>query len=147
MKYTSEQINSMSWHEWNQTMAKELNDAGFRTMEYQQVKKNVYKNADNALYFTLEDSPELFILGAVYKSPELDYLKRLGLLNNGRCPMCGNKISRNTGLFTYSLNPAVNFEICHSCVKKWKRISMSQNNYGCLIALLLFPYHLLKFIL
>ena len=31
MKYTSSQINAMSWKEWTETMAKELNDAGFRT--------------------------------------------------------------------------------------------------------------------
>ena len=33
-KYTSQQINSLSWQEWNELMAKELNAAGFKTEEF-----------------------------------------------------------------------------------------------------------------
>ena len=31
MKYTSQQINRLFWQEWNELMAKELNDAGFKS--------------------------------------------------------------------------------------------------------------------
>lgn len=147
MKYTSEYINSISWHEWNKIMANELNEAGFRTSAIEEIKRNVYKRVDDALYAALEESPDLFILGAVYKSPELDYLKRLGLLNNGRCPMCGEKMFCSPGRFSLDNNPAVNFEICQSCVKKGKKNSINPNNSGCLVALLFIPYHLLKSIL
>lgn len=34
MKYTSEQINKMSWQEWNETMAEELNRKGFKAKEF-----------------------------------------------------------------------------------------------------------------
>ena len=30
MKYTKSEIRKMSWYEWNETMAKELNEAGFK---------------------------------------------------------------------------------------------------------------------
>lgn len=34
MKYTVEQVRQMTWSQWNDAMAKELNEAGFRARGY-----------------------------------------------------------------------------------------------------------------
>lgn len=132
MKYTSEQINAMSWREWAETMAKELNEAGFQ-----------YRGIGNKLepysVGKAEDGPKLFLLGSVENSEEITYLKNIGLLNNGRCPMCGNKIIGASGRFTSGFDSNYHFQVCQSCVNKRKRVSINSSNQGCIVALLLMP--------
>lgn len=137
MKYTSEQINAMSWREWTETMAKELNDAGFQ-----------YKGIGNKLEpYSVgkeEDDPKMFLLGSVENPEEITYLKNIGLLNNGRCPMCGNKIIGTSGKFTSGYDSNYNFQVCQNCVNKRKRVSINSSNQGCIIALLFMPFNLMK---
>lgn len=148
MKYTSEQVKAMSWREWTETMAKELNEAGFKHMgitldpETRALGKELqpYSVGDDA------DGPKLFLLGSVESSKEIDYLKNIGLLNNGRCPMCGNVINGNPGRFTSGYDPNYHFQVCQNCVNKGRRNSVNPANQGCIIALLLMPFNLLKHI-
>ena len=129
MKYTSQQINCLSWQEWNELMAKELNNAGFKS-----------RWGD----YDADDEPSLFIHGMGEK--EVAYLKELGLLNNGRCPQCGNVITGNPGRFTSGYNPNLHFQICQNCVSRGKRTSVNPANNagGCMVALLMIPWHLIK---
>ena len=85
MKYTSSQINAMSWKEWTETMAKELNDAGFRTNGVKILDDGTLEKG--LVPFSVNGEPKYFLLGSVDKAEESEYLKSLGLLNNGRCPM------------------------------------------------------------
>ena len=139
MKYSSQQINNMSWQEWNEVMADELNKAGFVSRPGTQ-----WEHPHEA-----GDEPEMFILGEVSEKNEINYLKTLGLLNNGRCPMCGNPIVGNPGRFTSGYDYDCHFQICQNCVNRGKRISVNPANTssGCIVALLLFPIHLLKFLI
>ena len=87
MKYSSEQVRRMSWAEWNDTMAKELNEAGFRARGY---NPDLGRWEDNRELYTADPTePKIFILGTVDGATEFEHLKSVGLLNNGRCPMCG----------------------------------------------------------
>jgi len=145
MKYTSEQINSMSWKEWCETMAAELNDAGFKARGY---NEKTGRWQDNYVPYTAGD-PQTFILGAVDGKEEIDYLKSIGLLNNGRCPNCGNSIIGNPGRFTSGYNQSVHFQICQSCVNRGKRMQQAfgiktSSGSGCMAALLLLPYNLIN---
>lgn len=85
------------------------------------------------------------ILGTVDGAPEYEHLKKVGLLNNGRCPMCGEPIYGNPGRFTSGCDYNAHFQICQNCVNKGRRTSVNPaNRQGCIIALLFLPYYLIK---
>ncbi len=105
MKYNSSQIYSISWIEWNTLMAKELNETVYKQKERDsagQIKFKPYKTYDKKSPFIELNEPKTFILGMVCGVDEVNYLKSLGLLNNGRCPRCGEPIIGNPGRFTSS---------------------------------------------
>lgn len=146
MKYLSSQVNQMTWPEWNDTMAKELNDAGFRARGY---NSETGKWEDNrALFQAYPSEPKTFILGAVGGTEEINYLKQIGLLNNGRCPKCGNPIKGNPARFTSGYDNNCHFQICQNCCSHGRKTSINPaNNSGCMLALILLPWYMIKSIL
>ncbi|MFI3297022.1 MAG: hypothetical protein R3Y59_05275 [bacterium] len=119
MKYTSEQINALSWKEWNVTMAKELNSASFKARGY---NPKTHKVEINFAPYKGDGEPESFILGEIEGVEEIDFLKSIGLLNNGRCPLCGSKIIGDPGRFTNGFNHSLHFQICQNCVSAGRKI-------------------------
>ncbi|MCI1786345.1 MAG: hypothetical protein LKI59_09475 [Bacteroidales bacterium] len=143
MNYTSAQVNNMTYEQWMEAIAKELNDAGFKARGYNQ---ELQKWQDNYVPYVVGD-PKDFFLGGLRDVEALDYLKSVGLINNGRCPMCGNPIKGHPGSFTSGYNPAFNFQICQNCANEGKSVSVNPaNSSGCLVALLLIPWNLIKII-
>ena len=143
MKYTSSEINQMSWSQWNDAMARELNNAGFKARGY---NDKIGKWEDNYTAYEADpNEPKLFILGTVDGAKEINYLKEIGLLNNGRCPMCGKPIYGTPGRFTSGFDRDCHFQICQECAKHGRRTSVNPaNNTGCLLAFVLFPWNLIK---
>ncbi|MCH5308366.1 MAG: hypothetical protein J1E58_00790 [Prevotella sp.] len=139
MKYTTEEIGKMSWQQWNEVMAKELNDGGFKAKEF---NKEVGRWTKTGQY-SAGNEPKLFVLGTIEDSCAISYLKKLGLLNNGRCPMCGASIYGNPGRFTSGYDPDYHFQICQNCVNTRGGMRRHSSS-GCIIALLLFPWYLVK---
>lgn len=133
MKYSSVEVRNMSYQEWMETIAKELNTAGYKT-------KGV---GSTLLDYEVYES-ETFFMGSINDPNAMEYLKRIGLVNNGRCPMCGRPINGNPGRFTDGFNSNLHFQICQSCVNEGKRISVNPNNTGCMLALLTIPWHLIR---
>ena len=143
MKYTAEQVRQMSWPEWNDAMAKELNEAGFKARGFNPELGRWEKNRKP--YKANPNDPSVFILGHVDGAEEYEHLKRVGLLNNGRCPMCGDAIYGNPGRFTSGYDHNAHFQICQKCANKGRRTSLNPaNNKGCLFTLLFFPYYVIK---
>lgn len=143
MRYTSHQINQMTWAEWNATMAKELNKAGFKARGFNSKTRKWEDNLQP--YTTTQSEPKFFILGTINSTKEIDYLKQIGLLNNGRCPMCGSPINNNPGRFTSGYDNNLHFQICQSCYNKGRKTSMNPaNNNGCILTLILFPWQIIK---
>lgn len=144
MKYTSEQINAMTRWEWCENMAEELNNAGFREKRFREYDKYGKPQYDYLPYEMLDE--KTFILGAVCGTEEIEHLKSIGLLNNGRCPMCGEPIRGKPGRFTDGYNPSMHFQICQKCVAKGNRSSNSGK--GCalfiLIAIIVLIYILIS---
>lgn len=140
MNYTKDDVLKMTWHEWNATMAKELNDAGFLGYGFNPQTNRLEKN--QAPYRACPDSPSSFINGAVDTAPEIDYLKNIGLLNNGRCPMCGEPIYGSPGRFTSGFDYNIHFQICQECVNSkggTKGLRRKLGLMGCVIYIILLP--------
>lgn len=140
MKYSVEELSNMSYQEWMETIAKELNDAGFKGEGYSATEGRFIRNA---FPYEVRDV-RYFFMGAINDAAAMDYLKSIGLVNNKRCPMCGMPIKGEPSRFTDGSNPQLNFHICSSCRKEGQRIST--NNSGCLLALALIPWHIIKHI-
>ena len=132
----------MSWQEWNEAMANELNKKGFKAKEFNSSEHRWTKTGQ----YDAGNDPKLFVLGTIEDSEAISYLKDIGLLNNGRCPICGGRINGNPGRFTSGYDQNYHFQICQNCVKSrgGMRKSAPSSGSGCIIALLLFPWHLIK---
>jgi tetratricopeptide (TPR) repeat protein len=127
--YSAEEVNSMSYREWMETIAKELNAAGFKGDGYSSVERRFMKNVAPYEVGNVSD----FFMGAINDANAMNYLKSIGLVNNGRCPMCGSPIKGTPSQFTDGMNPNLNFYICNSCRKEGQGISVNHNsNSGCL---------------
>ena len=60
-----------------------------------------------------------------------DFLKEIGLLNNGRCPLTGLMISAaNKSTFTSKYNPSITYGIS----SKWQEYTKVKRNWGCFIS-------------
>lgn len=141
MKYTREELSQLSYKSWMETIATELNNAGYKGDGYDSDSGRFRSNFGP--YKVLDQ--EYFFMGAIRDPKAMDYLKSIGLVNNGRCPMCGNDISGTPSLFTSGLVQGLNYHICSSCRKEGQRISINPtNNTGCIAALLLVPWNIIK---
>ena len=132
MKYSSNQINNMSWKEWNETMARELTAAGFKGRDL------VDGRWQDIGPVKADFEPKFFISSAVNNVDRLNYLKELGLIDNGRCPMCGNKIGDNPGRYTNRFEPDYHYQICQNCAgtKGGLKRQPSQSG-GCMLVFML----------
>lgn len=143
MKYSAEEINNLSYLEWMEIIAKELNAAGFKGRGYSETAGCMMK--DISPYNVDMDNVHYFFLGCINDAKAMDYLKSLGLVNNKRCPMCGAVIKGRPSKFTDGFNPDLNFHICSSCRRDGQGISInSAKSSGCLLALILIPWNLIK---
>ena len=93
-------------------MEKELNEAGF---------SRVLKGVTIPFKANIE-YPSSFILGQVTSVQAIEHLKTIGLLNNGRCPMCGGSFHKNPGRYTSGFDHNLHFQICQNCVRSRGRI-------------------------
>ena len=132
MKYTKEQVNQMSWQEWNETMARELTFAGFRNTKH---TDNGYEEVPISANF----EPKYFVSSELNNADRIEYLKDIGLLNNGRCPICGGIIADKPGKYTNRFDKAINYQICHNCTVTrggYRNASKSKNSSsGCMVVI------------
>ena len=141
MKYSAEKVNNMSYSDWMETIAKELNAAGFMAEGYSEEHHRFMKNI--APYIVRD--VRYFFMGAINDAKAMDYLKFIGLVNNGRCPICGNSIKGTPSMFTSGLNPDLCFHICARCRRDGQSISMNPASHsGCILVLLLMPLQIIK---
>lgn len=146
MKYSSSQVRAMSEKEWVEAMASELNAAGFKARG---LNPNTHRWEDNYEPYRVGSEPKAstFVMGGIDDSRAIEHLKNVGLLNNGRCPMCGGPIDCTPARFTSGYDSTYHFQICQSCCGRGKRTSANPANNqgcGCAVALLLMPYNLIK---
>ena len=75
MKYSAEKVNNMSYSDWMETIAKELNAAGFKAEGYSEEHHRFMKNI--APYIVRD--VRYFFMGAINDAKAMDYLKFIGL--------------------------------------------------------------------
>lgn len=114
MKYTRSSVRAMNPDEYRMALCNELNSAGFRE----------HFNGD-----AFEYEPDEFIFsGNIENDPKaVDYLKSIGLLDNGKCPFC---CEREDGLYVLqNLRNGVSVHVCEHCYKE--RSIQGKRKRGC----------------
>lgn len=84
MKYSFEMIINLSLKEYVELIVDELNKNGFRIKGLQNGKEVFYE-------YSVPDSPSYFIFG-ITDYEAIEFLKRIGLLDNGKCPATGKPL-------------------------------------------------------
>jgi hypothetical protein len=118
-KYSSSYLHSLSIQNYLRLMAKELDDNGFRkewidgTTTYSHFAENMIK-AENAIRGGQGNPTYSFVQTLDY--PAIKLLIDLGILNNGRCPICGAHTSGAQYLWTARNDTRREFHICKGCM-------------------------------
>ena len=94
------------------------------------------RNYKDFVYYE-EDPNTCFWADIVPHFKAVEFLKEKGLLNNGICPLCGERPIQNTFNFTNGFDERIQFNICKRCYKAGNRNSINpKNREGCYIATL-----------
>lgn len=116
-KYTREQVKAMTQNEYESAICDELNAAGFRHEFHGE--QHEYHPSDS-----------VFGGGIVFDSNAVNYLKMVGLIDNGKCPMC----SAREDQLEYKLqnpNSGAIYHVCKSCYKRYARQEQEKRAKGC----------------
>ena len=122
MKYSREQLKAMTQDEYESAICKELNDAGFRQVFHGE---------------HLEYEPDRSTFGgAIVFDPEaVNYLKHVGLLDNGKCPMCSVREDDLMYKLQNQHSGAI-YHVCKSCYKQYARQEQEKRAKGCCLGVL-----------
>lgn len=124
MKYSREYIEGLMYKDYILLMAEELNNNGFTDNE----KKYEVGTDVNGNF--VSDFFRGFVLSMKDKKA-VNYLKEIGLLNNGRCPLTGLMISSaSKTTFTSEYNSSITYDIN----SMWLEYTKVKRNWGCFIA-------------
>lgn len=126
MKYSRNDLDNLMYKDYILLIAKELNQNGFK--DYQGREYEVVTNVHGDF---VSDFSRGFVLSI--KDPKaIEFLKQVGLLNNGRCPLTGLMLSPNTTMtFTSEYGSNIQYDIN----KKWLDYTKEKKNWGCFISL------------
>lgn len=121
-KYTREQVKAMTQNEYESAICKELNDAGFR-QEFHDKQ--------------LEYEPDGSTFGGaiVFDLEAVNYLKHVGLLDNGKCPMCSVREDDLMYKLQNQHSGAI-YHVCKSCYKRYARQEIEKRAKGCCLGVL-----------
>jgi hypothetical protein len=113
-------------------ICKELNEAGYK------IKRTI---GGEPIYEEYKPHEDIVIVDVIKDTAALEFLKDIGLLDNGKCPQCGNSMN-NKYTFTSGFSPYGSYHICKSCFDRGssfqKSINGQKGNSGCLFFMLIF---------
>lgn len=121
-KYSREQVKAMSQSEYESLICEELNNAGFR---------HCFHNEEHK-YFP---SDSVFGGAIVFDLQAVEYLKQIGLLNNGKCPMCSVKEDELDYKLQWQRSGAI-CHVCKSCYKEYATQERAKRGMGCCLIVL-----------
>ena len=122
MKYSREQVKAMSQEEYESEICKELNDAGFRHEFHGE---------------QLEYQPDESTFGGaiVFDPDAVNHLKCVGLLDNGKCPMCSVREDDLMYKLQNQHSGAI-YHVCKSCYKRYARQEQTKRGMGCYLGVI-----------
>ena len=122
-KYTREQVKAMTQDEYESAICDELNAAGFRHEFHGE--QHEYHPSDS-----------VFGGGIVFDSNAVNHLKMVGLIDNGKCPMCSTREDQ----LEYKLqNPhsGAIYHVCKSCYKRYARQEREKRAKTCCLVIII----------
>lgn len=126
MKYSREDLNNIMYKDYIILMAEELNKNGFKDAQ-----GKAYEVSTNVHGDFVSDFSRGFVL-SISDPKAINFLKQIGLLNNGRCPLTGLMISTGTQItYTSEYSSSIQYDIN----KKWLEYTKEKKNWGCFISL------------
>ena len=110
MKYTRNDLDNLMYKDYILLIARELNQNSFKNDQGREYEVGTNVHGD-----FVSDFSRGFVLSI--KDPKaIEFLKRVGLLNNGRCPLTGLMLSPATTM-TYTSEYGSNIQ--YDINKKW----------------------------
>jgi hypothetical protein len=123
-KYTKEDLYNLTYKDYILLISKELNTKGFTKEDGELYEVNTNMEGGFVSDFSVN-----FILYLTNKNA-IDYLIKIGLLNNGRCPLTGLMLLPSTTItYTSERNKTIKFDIS----KKY----YNKRDWGCIISVIL----------
>ncbi|MGM9724031.1 MAG: hypothetical protein ACI3YG_08065 [Prevotella sp.] len=122
MKYSRTQVKAMSRSDYERIICKELNDAGFRN-----------KFHDEEFEYTPNEAT--FGGAIVFDIDAVNYLKHIGLLDNGKCPMCSVREDEFDYILQSPRSGAI-YHVCKSCYKEYARQEREKRSCGCCLGVI-----------
>lgn len=124
MKYSRVDLSKLLYKDYILLIAEELNRNGFKCNGK---KYEVSTTVDGNFVSRFSIG---FVL-SIKDKKAIDYLKEIGLLNNGRCPLTGLMISHATKIsFTSECNSSISFDVSSA----WQDEYNAKKNKGCVIS-------------
>lgn len=125
MKYSREDLCELSYKNYILAMEKELNAEGYRN------DGKPYEVSTNVNGDFVSDFSRAFVLN-IKDMKAMQYLKDIGLIDNGRCPLTGLMITDSTrAIYTSECNSNIKYEIN----KEWIEYNKVKRNWGCFVGL------------
>ena len=112
----------MTQDEYESAICSELNAAGFRS-EF------------HGSYLEYEPDESTFGGAIVYDPKAVNYLKQIGLIDNGKCPMCSVREDE----LEYKLqnqNSGAVYHVCKSCYKQYAQQERAKRGFGCCLGII-----------
>ena len=123
-KYSQDNLNELTYKDYILLIAKELNNNGFADD-----KGEVYKVGTDINGNFVSDFSRGFIL-SIKDKEAIDFLKEIGLFNNGRCPLTGLMLSDKT---TTKHTSEYDSHITYDISTLWEKYTKSRINWGCIV--------------
>lgn len=126
MQYSRNDLDNLLYKDYILLIAKELNENGFRDAQGKEHEVSTNVHGD-----FVSDFSRGFVL-SINDPKAIEFLKQVGLLNNGRCPLTGLMLSPATTM-TYTSEYGSNIQ--YDINKKWLDYTKEKKNWGCFISL------------
>ena len=123
MKYTREQVKAMTQDEYESAICDELNAAGFRSEFHGE-------------FHEYQPDESTFGGAIVFDPKAVEYLKQIGLLDNGKCPMCSVKEDELEYRLQNPHSGAI-YHVCKSCYKQFARQEREKRAKGCCLIVII----------
>ena len=126
MKYSEDDLSQMTYKDYILLMAEELNSNEFTHNDGSKYEVGTNIDGDFVSGFSIG-----FVLSLKDKKA-IEFLKKIGLLNNGRCPLTGLMLFDETRTI-YTSNDAS--DISYDIHTAWNEYTKRNRNWGCLISI------------